>query len=451
MQLTGTAPAGATAPLHLALAAASAALLAPLAAHGQVTTPTATSSTANASGTTVRIPWQIDSAVLLYKEGGGRVSAFEPVVNARRTDGNDRTWNLTFTFDALTGASPNGAVPQPTPQTFTSPSGESSYTTPAGATPLDASFQDKRGALAFSLEQPWGENQRLSIGANVSAEYDFKSFALNTALARDFNNKNTAVSLGAAIEADRINAVGGSPLGLQQAFNPGTPRASSETRQVLDLLVGVTQVVNRRWLMQLNYGLGRGSGSHNDPYKVLSVVDGSTGLLTGDRFVTEARPDQRTRHSVYWQNKIHLNEDVVDVSYRYYRDDWGVRALTLDARYRHELAGGMHIEPHVRHYRQSAADFWRGWLVEGQGWSSATHSASVSAASADPRLAKFTGSTLGAKLGLPLGAGREFTVRLETYRQKQATPASAPGVLQTLDLVPTLKATTVLLGYSFPL
>ena len=56
--------------------------------------------------------------------------------------------------------------------------------------------------------------------------------------------------------------------------------------------------MNRRWLRQLNYGLGRGSGSYNDPYKVLSVVDGSTGLLTGDRFVTEARPDQRTRHSV---------------------------------------------------------------------------------------------------------------------------------------------------------
>jgi hypothetical protein len=50
---------------------------------------------------------------------------------------------------------------------------------------------------------------------------------------------------------------------------------------------------------------------------------------------------------------------------------------------------------------------------------------------------------------MPVGRGSEFTLRLETYRQKQQTPASPPGALQTLDLAPTLKATTLLLGYSF--
>ena len=437
MQLTSNANTGAAPSLHIALAAASAALLAPVLAPAQ---------TAPAPAST---PWQIDSAVLVYKEGGGRVQAIEPVISARRTDANDRTLSLKFTFDALTGASPNGAVPQPTPQTFTSPSGASTYTTPAGATPLDPSFQDRRGALAVGLEQPFGENQRLSLGANVSAEYDFKSFSLNAALARDFNNKNTTLSLGAALEVDRINPVGGMPPGLRPAFDPTTPRASSETRNVADLLFGVTQVMNRRWLTQINYGLGRGSGSHDDPYKIVSVVDAATGLVSGDRYVAEARPDSRTRQSLYWQNKIHLTEDVVDVSYRYYRDDWGVRAYTLDARYRYELGGGMHIEPHWRHYRQSAADFWRGWLVEGQSWSSVSHTANLAYASADPRLAEFTGNTLGLKLGVPVGRGSEFTLRLETYRQKQQAPASAPGALQTLDLAPTLKATTLLVGYSF--
>ncbi|MFZ2649482.1 MAG: DUF3570 domain-containing protein [Burkholderiaceae bacterium] len=53
---------------------------------------------------------------------GGRVSAIEPVLSARRTDANERTLSVSFNLDAVTGASPNGAVPQPTPQTFTSPS-----------------------------------------------------------------------------------------------------------------------------------------------------------------------------------------------------------------------------------------------------------------------------------------------------------------------------------------
>jgi|CXWL01.1.fsa_nt_gi hypothetical protein len=438
---TPTAPA-----LRLTLAAATAALLAPAQTQAQTPPPAPgpTSAAAAAPGA-----WLIDSAVLVYKEGGGRVSAVEPVVAARRTDGNGRTLGLKLTLDALTGASPNGAVPQPTPQTFTSPSGESHYTVPARSTPLDPGFRDQRVALAVTHERPWGARQRLALGGNVSAEHDFTSLSVNAALARDYNDKNTTLSLGLALEADRGKAVGGMPAGLRPAMGNVAPRTGSESRSVIDLLAGLTQVMHRRWLMQVNVGLGRSRGSHDDPYKVLSVVDGSSGLLAGDHYVSESRPDRRNRLSVYWQNKVHLTQDVVDVAYRYYRDDWGLQAHTFDLRYRYELGAGMHLEPHARLYRQGAADFWRGWLVEGSDWVSAGHRAQVAHASADPRLAAFAARTLGLKLGAPLGRGGEFSLRLEAYRQQPQTPAGAPGVLQTLNLAPTLKATTLLVGYTF--
>lgn len=426
-------PAGAArGSIRAALAAASAALLAPAVAQTGAPSPT----------------WRGESAVLLYKESGGRVSAIEPVVSVRRTDGNDETIGLKVTFDALTGASPNGAVPQPGPQTFTSPSGESQYTVDGGRTPLDTSFRDARGALAFTLERPFGAGRRLALGANVSGEYDFQSLGVNGAMSFDLHDKNTTLSIGLALEADRIKAVGGMPTGLQPAFAAGAARSGSASRQVVDLLLGVTQVMNRQWLTQLNLSLGRGSGNHNDPYKILSVVDGSTGLLSGDRYVSEQRPDSRNRISLYWQNKIHLREDVVDVAYRYYSDSWGVRAHTLDTRYRFELGRGMHLEPQWRVYRQGAADFWRGWLVEGANWSSTTHTSTLAHASADPRLAAFTAHTLGLKFGLPLDARSELALRLQAYRQQPKKPADAPGVLQTLDVAPVLKATTVVVGYT---
>ncbi len=433
MQLNAT-PSAASGSVRRALATATAALLGPGLAMAQTPAPA---------------PWQVDSAVLFYKEGGGRVTAVEPVVSARRTDGNDRTWGLKLTLDSLTGASPNGAAPQPTAQTFTSPSGKSNYTTPAGVTPLDTSFHDRRVALAGSLERPFGDAQRLSLGANLSTEYDFLSASVNAALARDFNQKNTTVSLGLALETNRIKAVGGAPVGLQSLTGGSIDRMGQQTRNVADVLLGVTQVVNRQWLMQTNLSWGRGSGDHSDAYKLLSVVDGTSGLLTGDRYVSEKRPDSRSRLSLFWQNKVHLAQDVVDLSYRFYRDDWGVRAHTLDLRYRWEFGGGVYAEPHLRWHKQSEADFWRGWLVEGGDWSSSTHSAALGHASGDPRLAAFTGQTLGAKFGLPLARGRELTVRLEFYRQQPKTPVNAPGVLQTLDLAPTLKATTLMVGYSF--
>ena len=60
-----------------------------------------------------------------------------------------------------------------------------------------------------------GTTQRLSLGVNLSSEYDFQSLGANAALARDFDDRNTTLSLGLAIEGDRIKPVGGTPVGLR--------------------------------------------------------------------------------------------------------------------------------------------------------------------------------------------------------------------------------------------
>jgi hypothetical protein len=415
--------------IRLALAAASGALLATVPAHAQ------TSGGANGL--------RVDSALLVYSEAGGRVQAVEPMIAVKYADGNDRSYGLKLTLDSLTGASPNGAAPQPTAQTFTSPSGESRYRAGPNEIPLDKSFKDARFALALSHERPFGTDQRLSLGGNVSAEHDFRSVSANVGLARDYNQKNTTVSVGASFEFDSINPVGGVPQGMQPAGSGGSA-ASSKTRSVTDLLLGVTQVMNRRWITQLNLSAGRGSGYQSDPYKVVSVVDGTTGLLAGSQYLAENRPDNRTRRSLYWQNKVHLTEDVIDVAYRWYGDSWGVTAHTFDARYRWELGNRFYLEPHARYYRQSAADFWHGWLVNG-----ADTNGSLAYASADPRLAKFSATTVGLKLGIPTSHNGEFSVRLEHYQQKLAQPANAPGYLATVRLMDDLKATTLMVGYSF--
>lgn len=437
MQLIDThrATASPTGALHLALAAATAGLL----------------GTAHAEGLTPNV-WQVDSAVLLYQEGGGRVRAVEPIISLRRTDGNERTMGLRLTFDTLTGASPNGAVAQPTAQTFTNPSGKGGgYTTEAGKAPLDPRFHDQRVALMGSYELPVGDGQRVSFGANGSKEHDFTSFSLNSGFSMDFNQKNTTASVGVSAEFDTIHPEGGVLAELSPAFGASTRVASSDKRTVVDLLAGVTQVMSRSWLVSASYNLGRGSGYHSDPYKVLSVIDGTSGLLTGSQYVVEARPRSRTRHSIQLQSKWALTEDAVDVGYRYYRDDWGITAHTLDARYRYELGGGMYLEPHARLYRQSAAEFYRPWLTEGSDYNSATSQSAVSAASADTRLAAFTATTVGAKFAMPLSRGQELSLRVEAYRQSLKAPGSAPGALQGLELTPNLRATTFMLGYSIPL
>ena len=393
----------------------------------------------------------------VYSESDSRVTAVEPIVSLRKDMGGERTLGLKLTLDSLTGASPNGAIAANEVQTLTGPSGNGSYDAGKGKTPLDTEFKDTRTAIAISWEQPWGERNLVSFGGNISKEYDFTSAALSTAIARDFNNKNTTLSLGINLETDTIDAVGGIPdplTSLKIGQNPEHKSGGTENKTVNDFLLGVTQVMNRHWLTQLNLSVGSSSGYHSDPYKILSVLNTDGSLATNPEdanskwYLYDSRPDSRSRQSLYWGNKIHLTEDVIDISYRYYTDDWGIKSHTLDFRYRYEFGGNMYLEPHVRWYSQTAADFYHLYLNKEVDASSAE--SAIAYASSDTRLGEFTGTTFGLKYGIALGRNNEFNIRVEQYTQtyKASAPATMTA-LKGLDLAPDLTAMTVLVGYSF--
>jgi len=403
-------------------------------------------------------PWLVDSSLLVYSEAGSRVTAVEPIVALKKDLGDEHIFSLKMTLDSLTGASPNGALASNSPQTFTGPSGENNYEADAGETPLDDSFKDTRAALNINWEQPWGDRNKISFGGNFSKEYDFTSVGLNAAIARDFNNKNTTLSMGIAFEADQINPVGGTPVGLTATVygeeNENLKQTGSdESKDIVDLLVGVTQVINRHWITQVNYSYGSSSGYHTDPYKILSVLDDQGNPVNhpsaeiDNWYAYENRPDERLRHSLYWANKIHLTEDVIDFSYRYYTDDWGIDSHTLDLRYRYEFAGNMYLEPHLRWYQQTAADFYQLYIAG----STQTNAGLVNLdyVSADPRLAELTGTTFGLKYGIEFSRNSEFNIRVEQYTQSYDVNSSNLPALSGLDLAPDMKAMTVSVGYSF--
>jgi hypothetical protein len=113
-------------------------------------------------------------------------------------------------------------------------------------------------------------------------------------------------------------------------------------------------------------------------------------------------------------------------------DDWGIRSHTIDLHYRWALDGGGYLEPHVRRYRQSAADFFHFYVDSGGPFPVYL--------SADPRLAHFDASTFGIKWGTRIGRDGEWNVRLEQYQQTGSGPAVVPAQLQGLNLYPGLKA-----------
>jgi hypothetical protein len=219
---------------------------------------------------------------------------------------------------------------------------------------------------------------------------------------------------------------------------------ASDSKSVYDALIGFTQIIDRRSLVEVNYSLGKSAGYLTDPYKLVSVIDEAPGASQGEPLAQlhESRPDSRTKQSLYVAYKRMIRgPDVLDLSYRYHWDDWQVRSHTGELRYRWDLARSGYFQPHVRYYSQSAADFYTRFLAAG---------APLPAhASADYRLGELTAVTLGIKYGRPLAHDREWNLKVELYRQSGRQPDQRPGVLAGVDLFPSVDALMVQVGCRF--
>ena len=432
--------------------------------------------------------WLVNMAVMSYNESDGRVQAVEPVLDLTNSYGDENTFNLRLVADTLTGASPNGAARASKVQTFTSASsfklrtsslqtltrssGGSIFGVPAnyeddaprtydvqsGDLPADPSFRDTRLAISMSDTKVLN-TLSWTYGGAYSHEHDFASYSLNSAVAKDFNDKNTTVSFGVNAEHDSSSPFGGIPVPLTSYFDAGR-KGNSDSKSEVDAVLGFTQILSRRWFVQLNFSGSTASGYQNDPYKILTLAN--NGNLEQDPnhdgqylYLYESRPDSRRKSSVYLKNKIAVfDDDAVDLSYRHMTDDWGIKSDTVDFTYHWQMGEHAYLEPHYRYYKQTAADFYKPFLQIGPDAmvENGNITPSVKYASADPRLAAFGADTFGLKWGYHIGRDNEFSVRLEYYQQHDNNALVAVPQGSNLDgysQFAPLKAVWLQLGYSY--
>jgi hypothetical protein len=396
--------------------------------------------------------WQFDTSVAYYGESDRVQDASAKMLAFRTFSGSVLT--LRAAIDTLTGASANGAVPSTSPQTFTKPSGGGDYTIDPGDIPLDPTFQDTRLALSANWARPLGSRYEVDLGASVSKEFDYLHTGINARINRDFGQRNTRLTFGVAFASDSIDPSGGTPLPfammlpeMEDEDDPNPSKGGTESKTVTDLFFGLTQVLGKRTIAQFNYALSASSGHLSDPYKILSVLDPVTadpvsGPPGMNLYLYETRPDERTKHSLFGMIKHKFGRQVVDGSYRFMTDDWGVVSHTVDLHWRSPVGSNWYIQPHVRFYTQTAADFYRPYLLDGD--TLPDH------ASADYRLGDLDGTTIGLKVARMTGAGTEYSARLEFYQQSGTSPPGASfGSLDQFDLFPSVDALIVQFGYRF--
>ncbi len=412
---------------------------------------------------------EFDSALLVYQESNSRVMAIEPAANLTVHGAWGAELSLGVIFDAVSGATPNGAAPSDRIQTFvvpikaqgstatvTSASGGGTvihlpptpgqvaaaalgiqYTTAPNTLPVDKGFHDHREAFNFSWSQPLGAISQVGFGGGYSQEQDYRAITANVRVAQNFNSDNTTVSLAVNGEFNSSFPYGGVPVPLS-AMNPTWKTPSTRTKSQTGFVLGLTEVMSRHWLMQLNYSFDTQSGYQNDPYKVISLVDPTSGEPAN--YLYESRPNNRQSQSIFWDNKFDFGPSVTDLSLRYFTDDWGITSKTAELSERIDLSPSFYIEPSARWYQQSSASFFHNYLVQGQ--------TLPAFASSDSRLAAFTSQTYGVKIGFNPTGRTELYLRAGYYRQfGDSHPAGAIGQLAQQNLFAGTDAVFGFIGY----
>jgi hypothetical protein len=311
-----------------------------------------------------------DAATIAFKylhyqdsqPGSDRIKVTAPAVEVTAPFAGNWSFSATHVIDTISGASPRFHTEAP------------------------ARLQDKRHGTDIGLAR-YSDNVTLNLGLAYSAEHDYVSRGVSAGASFESEDKNTTWNAGVNYVHDTID--------------PSNHIVHDERKRTVDLAAGVTQVLTQHDIVQLMLGYSNGRGYFSDPYKVF-----------------DQRPRQRDHKTVLlrWNHHLARTGGASHLSYRFYRDSFGIKAHTIGAEYVQPLPGGWTLSPQVRLYTQTAADFY----VE--------HDVNMDPFPTNPpdgaryfseeqRLSAYGGRTLGLKVAKQIGHWT-IDVKIEDYRQR---------------------------------
>ena len=158
----------------------------------------------------------------------------------------------------------------------------------------------------------------------------------------DLNQRNTQLVASYGKSNDRV--------GSHDDPNLHEPRYTQE------YLVGITQVLSPVDLIQSTVSWARGEGYYDDPYKFTVTFFPDGNVIAA----ADTRPDHR--NTVAWLTRYRRfypdANGALQADYRYYHDDWGITAHTIEAGWEQALNDRWSVRPGLRYYTQNAANFY---------------------------------------------------------------------------------------------
>jgi hypothetical protein len=223
--------------------------------------------------------------------------------------------------------------------------------------------------------------------------------------------------------------VGGSSDEIDPTGGGFSGDTHDQKKHTVEWIAGVTRALSSVDIVQLNLTYSAGHGYYDDPYKAFDV-----------------RPDQRKQDALLarWNHHLLGDQSTLRTSYRFYRDNFGVDAHTLQGEWVKPVTAALAFTPLVRLYSQSAADFYADARVDASGFPIVPALQPGQLNSGDQRLSSFGAVTLGLKTEYKLDAAWTVDLNLEAYEQRSKWHLGGSGS----SGVDTFRARFIQLGAS---
>lgn len=316
--------------------------------------------------------------------------------------GGNASVEITGIHEAISGASPE-------------------YVSNATGQPIQvlssASIVESRDSAKLKYSHYLGDDS-FSIAAVSSSEDDYESSGASAGYQTENKTSGLSVNVGFGYNADEITSSRDASL--------------QASRKTAEYMVGATQVLNKFTVVQTNFSVIDGKGYFSDPYKYTVSVNGGIAAIYRD-----VRPSERTQY--IWLTGLRRHVASLSgtslASYRYYQDDWGVVAHTVEVAWDQAL-NGFSVRPSLRYYTQRQADFYAHELP-------ASPRQEDGAISTDHRLAGFGAIHAGLKLAYAWTPSVSVSGNVEYYFQDRDLKLGPGG--SSYD---ELKATIFSLGFN---
>lgn len=257
-----------------------------------------------------------------------------------------------------------------------------------------ASHFDERRVGADASVTRYFPRASVTVAGGRSGENDYVSHFGSVKASVSSDDNNTTWQFGLGVSNDKID--------------PVNHIVKNEHKRTVDALLGLTQVLTPRDIVQAVLTHVRGRGYFSDPYKYI-----------------DNRPREHDQDSLLlrWNHYVGATGGSNRVSYRYYTDSYAVHAHALADEYAQPLAGGWTLTPSLRLYTQSAARFYVDPVYDprfGPPFPPGFSFGDTRNITQDQRLSAYGALTFGLKIEKTIGKDTTFDLKWENYEQRAA-------------------------------